>query len=403
MSTKPDPIFDKVIDRAAFLKLAAVMGGATLLAACGGGSGGGETAASGGGGETASGGGATSQGGGSTMSLADGAAGEAGDIKVFEWAGYEVPDLYKPYTAAFPSPEPQYIFLTSDDQALAKSLGGFRADMVHPCAGYVQEWADSGMTQPWDTSLISNFADLNPALVKAGQANGGQYFIPLDWGFSSVLYRSDKWQPSGDFSWDVMWDTSLKGKVGWFDDASDMLPIGGYILGAADPWDMTDEELDAVKAKFIEAKKAGVPRTIWGSQTDMENDFAAGNIYATYAWPASWVNMQAKGLDVSYGFPSEGALAFLCGLVLYKETSNYYHAHAYADGWASPESGLWMLQNYAYGHSNLNVDLTQVDPALVDAFKLEDPSSLDEPNVHINRYIPRRQDYVKIWTEIKAA
>ncbi len=343
--TRLDPIFDRKLDRSAFLKLAAAMGGASLLAACGGGGG------SGGGGEGEAGGGgggsstpAASEGGGVT-SIAEGAANEKGDIKVFEWAGYEVPDLYKPYLQEFPSPKPQFIFLTSDDQALAKTLGGFRADMAHPCAGYVQEWADSGAAQPWDTSLISNFPDLNPDLVKAGQANGEQYFVPLDWGFSSVLYRSDKYQPSGELGWDIMWDTSLKGKVGWFDDASDMLPIGGYILGAEDPWNMTDEELDAAKAKFIEAKKAGVPRTIWGSQTDMEADFAAGNIYATYAWPASWVNMKKKGLQVEYGFPKEGALAFLCGLVLYDGTKNYYHSHAYADAWASPESGLWMLNN----------------------------------------------------------
>lgn len=393
--TRLDPIFDRRIERGAFLKMAALAGGATLLAACGGG--GGDS------GGSESGGGSTEPAatGGGVTSAAEGAAQEKGDIKVFEWAGYEVPDLYKPYTAAFPDPKPNFIFLTSDDQALAKTLGGFRADMAHPCAGYVQEWADSGAAQPWDTSLIANFSQLNPDLVKAGQANGEQYFIPLDWGFSSVLYRSDKWQPSGELSWDIMWDKSLEGKVAWFDDASDMLPIGGYILGAADPWNMTDEELDAVKAKFIENKS--VVRTIWASQTDMEADYAAGNIYASYAWPASWVNMQKAGLQVEYGFPKEGALAFLCGLVLYDGTSNYYHSHAYADAWASAESGLWLLQNYAYGHSNTAVDLSQVDPSLVDAFKLKDPAALSEPAVHINRYIPRRADYEKIWTEIKAA
>ena len=56
----------------------------------------------------------------------------------------------------------------------------------------------SGLVQPWDPTLISNFKHLNPFMVKAGQYNGKQYGIPDDWGFDAILYRSDKVHAEGE-------------------------------------------------------------------------------------------------------------------------------------------------------------------------------------------------------------
>jgi spermidine/putrescine transport system substrate-binding protein len=332
-------------------------------------------------------------------SLEEGLATEKGSLEVLEWQGYEVPDLYPGYAAVAPAP-PKFTFLIDDGQAVSKVAAGFKTDVTHPCVGYIDEWVNAGLVQPWDTSLISRFPDLHPDLVKAGQVDGQQYFIPLDWGYSSIMYRADKVQVD-ELSWSVLWDDRYEGKIGWFDSAGDMVPLAGYALGFADPWNMSEDELEQVKQTLIDGKKN--VRIIWGSQADMENDVKAGNIWVTYAWPASWVNMKKEGLDVTYGFPKEGSLAFLCGLVLSKDTDRYYSAHAFADAWADPAAGIWMLENYAYGHSNTTIDLSQVPPELVSAFHLDDPSALDEPKVHINRNIPDRKAYSRVWEEVKAA
>ena len=50
--------------------------------------------------------------------------------------------------------------------------------------------------QPFDTSLLTNFSQLYPEVVKAGQVDGQQYWIPWDCGYSSVLYRTDKIDPA---------------------------------------------------------------------------------------------------------------------------------------------------------------------------------------------------------------
>jgi spermidine/putrescine transport system substrate-binding protein len=372
------PLLDRRVDRADFLRLGAVAGGALFLGACGD----------------------DDSTGGATTTKHPPIAKEPGGLKVYDYAGYEEKALWRQYAQEHPDDSPTWKFLNSDAEALSTAVAGYRADVVHPCSGYIKRWVDAELIEPLDTSLLRNFKDLNPELAKSGRINGKQYWVPTDWGFISVLYRSDKVEPE-EMSWKLLFDKRYEGKITWYDNPADMMFIGGYAIGADNPFNMTDEELDAVKALFIEAKPA--VRNFWNAQTDMENDFAAGNVWITFAWPASWVLMQKKGLQVEYMEPKEGRLAFNCGFSIFAGSKNWHHGHQYIDAWASPESGAWLLNNFAYGHANTKVPLDEVDPKLVEAFALEDPSAIAEPKVHVLRYNPRQNDYDKVWQEIKAA
>jgi hypothetical protein len=73
------------------------------------------------------------------------------------------------------------------------------------------------------------------------------------------------------------------------------------------------------------------------------------------------------------------------------------------DSWASEASGEWLIANYAYGHTNTAVDLSNVPDELVTTFSLDDPSVLEEPNSHPERPIDRRDVYEELWLEVKAS
>ena len=326
---------------------------------------------------------------------------EPGSLEVFEWAGYELKPLWKPYSQQFPDDKPHFTFLTSDDQALAKVRAGYRPDVVHPCVGYVKDWVNLGVVQPWDTSLMPSFKLLDPTKVQAGQIDGKQYFVPLDWGFSSVLYRSDKVDPADVNlpSWDLYFNENYAGKISWWDSLENFV-LGGYYLGY-NGYALTDDQLDEVQQLLTD--KIHIVRNLWTSETDMNQDFAAGNIWVAYAWQGDWVSMHNKGLPVTYLDPQEGRLSWICGMVLMSDTKNYFHAHAYADAWAATVSGQWLLDNYYYGHSNTKVDPTTLGKAALGLFPVADPTALQEPKTHIDRYIPNRVEYNRRWDEVKAA
>lgn len=326
---------------------------------------------------------------------------EPGTLSVYTWAGYEVKPVWRPYAKAG-MPEPNFSFYTNTEQALAKTAGGQDWDVAHPETSYLQDYIDLGSIQPWDTSLIPNFAQLNPSLEAAGQIDGQQYEIVTDWGYSAPIIRTDHLDPSIK-SYSHLFDPAGSGHISWFDTPW-ILMMAALANGMPGDkvFDMTEQELEDAKNFAIDRKKHLY--NIWVDFTQMWDDVRQGNIWAAYSWPDTYAVLHAEGVPVEYIRPETGTLSWAEGLVLHSETENYFHAHEYADSWASADVGQWLIETYGYGHSNLDVDLSNVDPDVVRVFGLDDPeTNLSEPISYIDRWLPNRAMYNRAWDEVKAA
>jgi spermidine/putrescine transport system substrate-binding protein len=166
-------------------------------------------------------------------------------------------------------------------------------------------------------------------------------------------------------------------------------------------FDMTDQQLNDAKEYCI--SKIKNIYNIWVDFTAMWDDVRQGNVWAAYAWPDAWLNTKDDA-PTQYIRPKEGVLSWAEGLILNADTENYYHAHEFAQAWTQPETGLWVINNYAYGHSNLKVDLAKVPEDVVTAFGLDDPeTNLAEPQSFFDRFQPNRDAYTQAWDEVKAA
>lgn len=373
------------LERRDFLRYAALLGGAGVLAAC----------------KKAE---PAKVGPGVTRPSIDQ---EPGTLQIYDWDGYGNGTygddaLWKPYAQMFPDAKPKFTVFKDDDSGYAKVAAGQRFDVVHPCGYRFPDWVnleDNGRSvmQPWDTALIDNFGDLNPTLQQAGAFDGKQYFIVTDWGFAAPMYDSEKVEPTED-SWGILWDERYEGRISWWDSLN-MLVVAAYFNGVPNPWDMTDEELEAQKQFLI--SKVHLVRNFW--PIDPIEDFSSGDVWITYAWPFHWVYVKGDVPGAVYMEPKEGRTSWYCGFALFSDSENYHHAHEYVNAWASGKSAIWLLNNYGYGHTNTAIDLSKVDQSLVETLSLDDPTVLDEPRTHVERPIGRRDVYNEIWGEVKAA
>jgi spermidine/putrescine transport system substrate-binding protein len=325
---------------------------------------------------------------------------ESGRLQVLDWAGYGNDggqSMFAAYVKAHPGNKPQFTYMTNESDALAKLHAGLKPDIFRPYVGWVKYFATSGLVQPWDPRLITNFKHLNPFMVKAGQYNGKQYGIPDDWGFDAILYRSDKVKPKAK-SWGLIFDDRYKGKIAWFDDLN-MLTVAGLYLGFKNPWNQTDAQLKQAQ-NLLKSKKKNV-RLIWASETNLWEAFGSGELWIAYAWPNDWVQMKKKGLKVVYMRPKEKPVAWVGMLMLLKGSPRPKLAHAYVDAWSSTKSGKWLEDNYGYGHANTLARPSSSD--LLRALQLTNPRAVTLPNAYLDRDIPRRAVYARMWEEVKAA
>ena len=353
---------------------------------------------------------AAAAGGAALLGTRAGAAGaalsrlgaESGRLQVLDWVGYGNDGgqaMFAQYVKRYPKNKPQFTVMANEADALGKITShAVNPDLFRPYVGWVKYFAKSGLVQPWDPKLISNFKNLNPFMVKAGQYKGKQYGIPADWGFDSILYRTDKVHPKAD-SFSLLFDDRYKGKITWYDDGVEMFCVVGYLFGVKNPYNQTDAQLKRAK-EFLISKKHLV-RNIWTSEATMNTDFASGNVWIAYAWPADYWTMKGKGLKVRYMLPKERPIAWVGMFMLLKNTPRYHLAHAYVDAWSSTKSGKWLEDNYGYGHANTKARPSSSD--LLRALRLGNPRAVTEPNAHLDRDTPRRELYLKLWEEVKAS
>lgn len=386
------PMSRRSFDRRTFLASgAAVLGGAVFLDACGSG---------------ASGTPAPSQ----TKRPSVGK--EPGTLSILEWGGYEAAGTKaqtfgllagKTYTKKYGASGITYTYITNDDQGLEKATTAGPFDIMHPYHENLPDYVNRGLIQPWDTSLLPSFSQLNPYLVKQGQFNGKQYLIPWDWGYGSLTYRTDKVAAADATGWELAWNKKYAGKISLWDGASTAFEIAALKLGFPHMDDMTSSQLQSAKAALLAQKPLN--KLYWDSEYgQMQPAFKSGTVWIAYSWQDTLVAMQSAGLPVAYLDPSQGRLSWAGGFVLGSKTSEWYHAHAYVESYINHDACAQMTNLFYYGNSNDTVKPSEIkNQTLAKALKLADARAIAAPDVHLQSWCPNRTQLEVLWQEVQAA
>lgn len=270
------------------------------------------------------------------------------NLTILSWSGYDIPDMAPSYFDANPAPE--FTLMGSDEEGFQKVRAGFRPDLGHHTSFIVGKYRDAGLLKPIDRSRLTHIDDYFPELEQIVTADGELWQAPLSWGNSSVIYRRDQVEPAEE-SWGLLWDERYKGRLANRDSLEGLLISGGLYIGAADPWEMTDAELEKAKEALVAQKP--LLRFYWSSQTDMEQAFANGEIVAAYGWNASVAMLRKQGLDMAMMKAKEGIVTWTDGLVLMDGGSGSEdQAYEFINAYMAPEVGSFLINSYGYGSGN---------------------------------------------------
>jgi spermidine/putrescine transport system substrate-binding protein len=379
------------MDRGEFLKSAGLFSGAVLLSGCGSGSGSGS--------------------GGSTKASHPAIGSEPGNLSILEWGGYEAAGTKaqkywkipgKDYTDKFGADGITYTYIVNDSQALQKS-SQVPFDIMHPCNENTPDYVTRGLVQPWDTSLLPSFGELNPYLVDRAKVNGEQYMIPWDWGYASLTYNSDHVDAADADSWGLAWNPKYKGKIALWDGAASNLEVAALKLGFPKMDDMTPDQLDQAKQALIEQKPLN--KFYWQSEySDMQPRLKDETIWIAYSWQDVPPLLNGSSHKFVFMDPKEGRLSWFCGFMLGANTKNYRHAHAYVESFINKKACADMTNIYYYGNANTQVSASDIkDQALAEALDLGNPKAIAASNVHLQAWEKNRSAYDLAWEEVKAA
>ena len=328
-------------------------------------------------------------------------AGAAGEIEYFTWSEYENPNYHQAYTAKYGG-SPKFSFFGEEEEALQKLRAGYTPDVTHPCTYSVGRWRDAGVIKPIDTARLKNYADIWPELktIKGTVFDGQPFFVPWEWGNSSILYRTDLVEVEED-SWTLLFDERYAGRLSTYDSVDGAVITAALALGYKNAFELDDGQLD--KVKELMARQRPMIRYYWTDNVAVEQGLATGELVAAYAWNSSVVELKKQGLPVRYMNPKEGILTWVCGLALVNNASgDEQAAYDFLDAMLEPGTGKMVIDEQGYGHSNRKA-FELVSAERLDELGISSPAALFAQGVFFEPIEPkRREKYVAMFEQVKA-
>jgi spermidine/putrescine transport system substrate-binding protein len=325
--------------------------------------------------------------------------GLTGSLSVLEWGGYEEPPYWADFQAENPAATVNWAFGISDADIYGKVKAGDQSDLFHAYTGWLQFYVDEGLVQEIDTSRLSNWDKVPDSFKAVGQFNGKQYFVPFDWGFTSILYRTDKVEGEID-SWAALFDDQYAGHISMWDDGPGAVTVSSYIHDYNETA-VTDEQLAAIQQEWTEQRPLNF--AYWASEyTDLVPWVEAGDVWLAYSWQGAYATLLTNGVPVAYADPVEGRNSWVGVYGMRPGTPNVDLAYAFLDGKLGSMTGENLVNNFYYGTANGEVMAGITDETLKEAFAIDDPTILERTNFTPNLTAAQRDAWTQMWAEVKA-
>ena len=326
-------------------------------------------------------------------------------LKLLVWEGYADPLFVKAFE------EQHYCkvsasYMGSSDELVAKLRGGSAGnyDVISPSSDVATSITSSGLAAPLDLAKIPSYSQLSPQLTSLPlvRAKGQVYGVPFMWGPDPLLYDTTVFAQAPT-SWNVLWDEKYRGKISVWDDLSTIY-MAAQVLGYDKPdpsqlYNLSDEQLDAVKKKLLELKPN--IRKMWSTGGELTNLFQNHEIVAAMGWPLMTNQLRKINFPVGETIPRENTTGWIDHLMITADSTNQELAYEFLEYMIEAQTQKKITD--VTGYTAANPQAAQfMTPAEVKSLHLDDVDNYQK-RLDFWQNVPRRAKYNEIWNEVKAA
>jgi spermidine/putrescine transport system substrate-binding protein len=326
-------------------------------------------------------------------------------LNLLVWEGYADPSFVNAFEEANRC-KVSASYMGSSDELMAKLRGGSAGnyDVISPSSDVAGAIATSGLAAPLDLSKLPSYQQLSPQLASLplARANGQVYGVPFMWGPDPIIYDTTAFAQPPD-SWNVMWDPKYKGKVSVWDDLSTVY-MAAQVLGYDKPdpsqlYNLSDQQLDAVKKKLLELKPN--VRKMWSTGGELTNLFQSHEIVIAMGWPLNTADLKKSGFPVGETIPKENTTGWIDHLMITAGSENKELAQKFLEYMIEAKTQKLVTDKTHYVPANPHA-AQFMTPDEVTTLHLDDVDNYQK-HIYFWQNVPRRAKYTEIWNEVKAA
>ncbi len=326
-------------------------------------------------------------------------------LNLLVWEGYADPA----YVKAFEEQNHCKVsasYMGSSDELVAKLRGGSAGsyDVISPSSDVATMIATSGLAAPLDLAKLPSYGQLSPQLTSLSlvRVKGAVYGVPFTWGSDPMIYDTTAF-PQPPESWNILWDPKLKGKVSVWDDIS-TLYLAAQVLGYDKPdpghlYNLSDEELDAVKKKLVELKPN--IRKIWSQGGELTHLFQNHEVVIAMGWPLMTNQLRKSNFPVGETIPRENTTGWIDHLMITAASKNKDLAYKFLEFMIQSETQKKVTDVTGYTPANPRA-AQYMTPEEQKNLHLDDVDNYQK-RLYFYQNVPRRAKYNETWNQVKAA
>lgn len=290
-----------------------------------------------------------------------------GNLNIYNWSDYVDPATVAEFEKTN-NIKVRYDYYDSNETLEAKVLTGKSGyDLVAPSIANVGRQIQAGAYQEIDKSLISNYNNIDPELLKMmDQVDpGNKYAVPYFWGINTLAINKDQVAkalgsdalPANE--WDLVFNPEYTAKlkqcgISYLDSAAEVYPMVLNYMGK----NPNSSNLDDIKAAS-ELLKQNRPNIKRFTSSGFIDDLARGDTCVTIGFGGD-LNIAKRRAEEAGGkekiqvmMPKEGVGIWIDSFAIPKDAANVLNAHRYIDNILEPEVAAQNGDYVTYAPSSL--------------------------------------------------
>ncbi len=275
-------------------------------------------------------------------------------VNVYNWSSYISSDVLKEFTketgikvnyATYASNETMYAKLK------ANPTSGY--DIVVPSTYFVDRMRKQGMLQPLDKAKLSNFKNLNPALLNKAYDPDNRYSIPYFWSVTGIAVNTHYHSLTEIQNWADFWKPEYRNQLLLLDDMHEVFSVALLVLG----YSPNDTNPEHIRQAYLKLKQL-MPNVRLFNADGVKSLFIDEDLTLGMGWNGDIYQAAQENPAIQFVYPKDGFVISIDSMAVPIGATHLDNAYRFmnfilrpdiakkislATGYASPNEGAVKL------------------------------------------------------------
>jgi spermidine/putrescine transport system substrate-binding protein len=270
-------------------------------------------------------------------------------LNVYNWSGYMPDSVLKQFTretgikinySTYDSNETMY--------AKLKANANIGYDVVVPSSYFIDRMRKQKMLHKIDKAKLTNFANLNPALLNKEYDPNNEYSIPYFWSTTGIALNTKYFPLNSVHSWLDLWKPEYKNQLLLLDDTREVFSVALIVLG----YSPNETDPEHIKQAYLKLREL-LPNVKIFNAEGVKSIYIDEDISLGMGWNGDIYLANKENSDIQFVYPKEGYILSIDSMVIPIGARHVENAYKFINFILRPEIAKKISLETGYASPNL--------------------------------------------------